>query len=84
MKCVASRMKVICIQPLIAPLFGRAFLHVDDTASIESFFQCRGHLQRPKKGIPCNSLGGAVPRTHYVIQSLPLCGGKVLHARHMI
>ena len=36
-------------------------------------------LQTQQRASPCNCLMGALPYSHYVIWSFPLCGVRVLH-----
>ena len=54
------------------------FLFMDDSAN-ELLCFLVWPFQRQQWVLLCNCLVGALPYSHYVIRSLPLCGVRVLH-----
>ena len=56
----------------------RTFLLIDDSAD-ELLCFLVWLLQRQQWVLLCNCLVGALPYSHYVMRSLPLCGVRVLH-----
>ena len=55
----------------------RAFFMDDSANELLCFFLWP--LQRQQWVLLCNCLVGALPYSHYVMRSFPLCGVRVLH-----